>query len=55
MLATTPTKPLAGMDQKKGYVFKVLVIGEMYTGKTEIVRRYMDHYFPEPFRSRVNL
>jgi Ras-related protein Rab-32 len=48
-----PTAPLADMNQKREYVFKVLVIGEMGTGKTAIVKRYAHNLFSERYRATV--
>jgi Ras-related protein Rab-32 len=41
------------MDQKREYLFKVLVIGEMNTGKTALVQRYVDNFFTEHYRATV--
>jgi Ras-related protein Rab-32 len=41
------------MNQKREYVFKVLVIGEMGTGKTAIVKRYAHNLFSERYRATV--
>jgi GTPase SAR1 family protein len=44
---------MAGMDQKKEYLFKVLVIGELATGKTALVKRYVHNFFSEHYRATV--
>jgi Ras-related protein Rab-32 len=43
------------MNQKREYVLKVLVIGEMGTGKTTIVKRYAQNLFSERYRATVDL
>jgi Ras-related protein Rab-32 len=41
------------MDQKREYLFKVLVIGELATGKTALVKRYVHNFFSEHYRATV--
>ena len=44
-----------GMDQKREYLFKVLVIGELATGKTALVKRYVHNFFSEHYRATVKI
>lgn len=41
------------MDQKREFLFKVLVIGELATGKTALVKRYVHNFFSEHYRATV--
>jgi Ras-related protein Rab-32 len=41
------------MDQKREFLFKVLVIGELATGKTALVKRYVHSFFSEHYRATV--
>ncbi|CAF1057706.1 unnamed protein product [Rotaria sordida] len=52
---TTPTAPPSNMDQKKEYLFKVLVIGELATGKTALVKRYVHNFFSEHYRATIGV
>ncbi|CAF1035173.1 unnamed protein product [Adineta ricciae] len=40
---------------KSEYLFKVLVIGELATGKTAVVKRYMHNFFSEHYRSTIGV
>lgn len=37
------------------HTFKVLVIGDIGTGKTSIIKRYVHNYYPQNYRSTVGL
>ena len=39
---------------EKEYLFKVLVIGELGTGKTSIIKRYVHQSFSEHYRATVS-
>ncbi|CAF3810728.1 unnamed protein product [Rotaria magnacalcarata] len=52
---STPTAPTSNMDQKKEYLFKVLVIGELATGKTALVKRYVHNFFSEHYRATIGV
>ncbi|CAF1125570.1 unnamed protein product [Rotaria sordida] len=54
-MTTTPTAPPSNMDQKKEYLFKVLVIGELATGKTALVKRYVHNFFSEHYRATIGV
>ncbi|CAF1150226.1 unnamed protein product [Adineta ricciae] len=40
---------------KHEYLFKVLVIGELATGKTAVVKRYMHNFFSDHYRSTIGV
>jgi len=43
-------------EAKEGheYLFKVLIIGELGTGKTSIIKRYVHQFFSEHYRATVS-
>lgn len=43
------------MEQKPGFLFKVLVIGELATGKTALIKRSVQNIFTEQYRATVYL
>ena len=45
----------ASMEQKREYLFKVLVFGEWDSGKTALVKRYVHNVFSESYRKTVNI
>ncbi|UJR23928.1 hypothetical protein I4U23_026900 [Adineta vaga] len=49
------TSPANTMDQKREYLFKVLVIGELATGKTALVKRYVHNFFSEHYRATIGV
>ena len=49
------TLSLVEMEQKREYLFKVLVIGELATGKTALVKRYVHNFFSEHYRATVRI
>ena len=40
-------------EDKKEYLFKILVIGELATGKTSFIKRYVHQYFSNQYRATV--
>lgn len=41
--------------EKKEYLFKVLVIGDLGVGKTSIIKRYVHQFFSVHYRATVSL
>lgn len=41
-------------SRKKEYLFKILVIGELATGKTSFIKRYVHQYFSTQYRATVS-
>lgn len=39
----------------KEYLFKVLVIGDLNTGKTSLIKRYVQHSFSEQYRTTIGV
>ncbi|CAF1673557.1 unnamed protein product [Adineta ricciae] len=54
-MTTTPSAPPATGEQKREYLFKVLVIGELATGKTALVKRYVHNFFSEHYRATIGV
>ncbi len=48
-----PTTHSEGMNQEREYLFKVLIIGELATGKTAVIKRYVHKFFPEHYKATV--
>jgi len=46
----------SGGGRREGheYLFKVLIIGELGTGKTSIIKRYVHQFFSEHYRATVS-
>lgn len=40
-------------NDKNEYLFKILVIGDIGTGKTSIIKRYVHNFFSEHYRATV--
>lgn len=45
----------AGGGDKKEHLYKILVIGELGTGKTSIIKRYVHQFFSQHYRATVSL
>jgi len=43
-----------GRRDGQEYLFKVLIIGELGTGKTSIIKRYVHQFFSEHYRATVS-
>nr|KAG5698610.1 hypothetical protein BaRGS_027121 [Batillaria attramentaria] len=44
-------EPMAGGGEKKEHLYKILVIGELGTGKTSIIKRYVHQFFSQHYRA----
>ena len=44
----------AGGGEKKEHLYKILVIGELGTGKTSIIKRYVHQFFSQHYRATVS-
>ena len=42
-------------NEKREHLYKVLVIGELGTGKTSIIKRYVHQFFSQHYRATVRL
>ncbi|RUS86502.1 hypothetical protein EGW08_005752 [Elysia chlorotica] len=46
---------LAGAGEKKEHLYKILVIGELGTGKTSIIKRYVHQFFSQHYRATIGV
>lgn len=45
----------AGSVEKKEHLYKILVIGELGTGKTSIIKRYVHQFFSQHYRATIGV
>ena len=45
----------AGGGEKKEHLYKILVIGELGTGKTSIIKRYVHQLFSQVYRATIGI
>lgn len=45
----------AAGGEKKEHLYKILVIGELGTGKTSIIKRYVHQFFSQHYRATVSI
>lgn len=43
------------MDEKREYLFKVLVIGDLGVGKTSVIKRYVHQVFSQQYRATIGV
>ncbi|RDD37598.1 Ras-related protein Rab-32 [Trichoplax sp. H2] len=41
--------------EKKEHLFKIIVVGSKFTGKTSIIRRYVHQYFSENYKATIGV
>ena len=42
-------------EQRKEFLFKILVVGDLGTGKTSIIKRYVHNIFSTNYKSTVRI
>lgn len=47
--------PYAKMPEKREYLYKILVIGELGAGKTSIIKRYVHQFFSPHYRATIGV
>lgn len=48
------TMSYCAQAEVREYLFKILVVGDLGTGKTSIIRRYVHNIFSSNYKSTVN-
>lgn len=46
---------MSSSPQKREYLYKVLVIGELGTGKTSFIKRYVHQFFSQNYRATIGV
>lgn len=49
------SSPRALTVEKREYLYKILVIGELGTGKTSFIRRYVHNFFSQNYRATIGV
>ena len=52
---SAPFPKNGGVQQKDEFLYKILVIGELGTGKTSIIKRYVHQFFSEHYRATIGV
>ncbi|XP_036146158.1 ras and EF-hand domain-containing protein homolog isoform X1 [Monomorium pharaonis] len=47
--------PNLGVSEKREHLYKILVIGELGTGKTSIIKRYVHQFFSQHYRATIGV
>lgn len=42
-------------NERREYLYKILVIGELGTGKTSIIKRYVHQFFSQHYRATIGV
>jgi len=46
---------MTSMTEKREYLYKILLIGELGTGKTSIIKRYVHNFFSQHYRATIGV
>lgn len=50
-----PTSQAGASTDKREHLYKILVIGELGTGKTSIIKRYVHQFFSQHYRATIGV
>lgn len=48
-------QPTQQVGEKREHLYKILVIGELGTGKTSIIKRYVHQFFSQHYRATIGV
>lgn len=46
---------MASSPEKREHLYKILVIGELGTGKTSFIKRYVHQFFSQNYRATIGV
>lgn len=49
------TTNMASLPEKREHLYKILVIGELGTGKTSFIKRYVHQFFSQNYRATIGV
>lgn len=52
---STQIKMAVALQEKREHLYKILVIGELGTGKTSFIKRYVHQFFSQNYRATIGV